>query len=85
MTFDVAGGALDDVTCRQGSPNLYPHLENPRPVAGFINERIGEEIKEILTMVKDFLDYLRSTGKHHNKQVVRHIILLLVIVEQVIM
>ena len=42
MTFDVAGGALDDVTCRQGSPNLYPHLENPRPVAGFINERIGE-------------------------------------------
>ena len=41
MTFDVAGGALDDVTCRQGSPNLYPHLENPRQETGHISERIG--------------------------------------------
>ena len=34
MTFDLAGGTLNDNTCRQGSPNKYLHVENPRPIAG---------------------------------------------------
>jgi hypothetical protein len=42
MTFDVAGGALNDNSCRQGSPNKYLHIENPRPIVGFIQEQRGE-------------------------------------------
>ena len=41
MTFDVAGGGLDDNSCRQGSLNKYLHIENPRPVAGFIQKQKG--------------------------------------------
>jgi len=41
MTFDLAGGGLEDNTCRQGSPNKYLHAVNPRPIAGHIDEQIG--------------------------------------------
>jgi plastocyanin len=41
MTFDVAGGLLDDNSCRQGSPNKYLHIENPRRVSGYLNEVKG--------------------------------------------
>ena len=41
MTFDVAGGGLDDNSCRQGSPNKYLHIENPRPSAGYLSEIKG--------------------------------------------
>ena len=42
MTFDVAGGGLNDSSCRQGSPNKYLHIENPRQIIGFIQEQSGE-------------------------------------------
>jgi hypothetical protein len=42
MTFDVAGGGLNDNSCRQGSPNKYLHIENPRKVSGYISEVVGE-------------------------------------------
>ena len=42
MTFDLAGGGLGDNTCRQGSPNKYLHVINPRPISGFIQEQKGE-------------------------------------------
>jgi len=42
MTFDIAGGGLADNTCRQGSPNKYLHVENPRPIVGYIEEVRGE-------------------------------------------
>ena len=42
MTFDVAGGGLDDNSCRQGSPNKYLHIENPRSIVGYIEEVVGE-------------------------------------------
>ena len=42
MTFDVAGGGLNDNSCRQGSPNKYLHIQNPRPSAGFLGEVKGE-------------------------------------------
>ena len=41
MTFDVAGGLLDDNSCRQGSPNKYLHIENPRRVSGYLSEVKG--------------------------------------------
>ena len=41
MTFDVAGGGLGDNSCRQGSPNKYLHIENPRPVIGYFSETKG--------------------------------------------
>jgi plastocyanin len=39
MTFDVAGGGLDDNSCRQGSPNKYLHAKNPRQEFGYIVEQ----------------------------------------------
>lgn len=42
MSFDVAGGGLDDNSCRQGSPNKYLHIQNPRPSLGFIQEQRGD-------------------------------------------
>jgi hypothetical protein len=42
MTFDLSGGGLDDNTCRQGSPNAYVRLENPRPTAGYISNQIKD-------------------------------------------
>ena len=42
MTFDVAGGGLNDNTCRQGSPNKYLIATNPRPITGFFQEQSGE-------------------------------------------
>jgi len=42
MTFDVAGGGLDDNSCRQGSPNKYLHVENPREIVGYVAEVVGE-------------------------------------------
>ena len=42
MTFDVAGGALNDNSCRQGSPNKYLIATNPRPIVGYIQEQVGE-------------------------------------------
>jgi plastocyanin len=42
MTFDVSGGGLNDNSCRQGSPNKYLHIQNPRAAAGFIREQRGE-------------------------------------------
>jgi len=42
MTFDLFGGGLDDNTCRQGSPNAYVRLENPRPSSGYISPQIGD-------------------------------------------
>ena len=42
MTFDVAGGGLDDNSCRQGSPNRYLIAVNPRPILGFLQEQSGE-------------------------------------------
>ena len=44
MTFDVAGGGLDDNSCRQGSPNKYLHIENPRKVSGYLTEVKGERV-----------------------------------------
>ena len=41
MTFDVAGGGLGDNSCRQGSPNKYLHIQNPRPVGGYLAETNG--------------------------------------------
>jgi plastocyanin len=41
MTFDVAGGLLDDNSCRQGSPNKYLHIKNPRRVFGYLSEVKG--------------------------------------------
>ncbi|AIX20639.1 hypothetical protein M1M14_gp176 [Synechococcus phage ACG-2014e] len=41
MTFDVAGGLLDDNSCRQGSPNKYLRIENPRRVSGYLSEVEG--------------------------------------------
>ena len=41
MTFDVAGGGLDDNSCRQGSPNKYLHVENPRKSVGYTTEVVG--------------------------------------------
>ena len=42
MTFDISGGALNDVTCSAGSPNKYLHIENPRSSIGLIQEQKGE-------------------------------------------
>jgi len=42
MTFDVAGGGLDDNSCRQGSPNRYLHVDNPRPIIGYTAEVKGQ-------------------------------------------
>ena len=42
MTFDVAGGGLNDNSCRQGSPNRYLIAANPRPITGFLQEQSGE-------------------------------------------
>ena len=42
MTFDISGGGLSDNSCRQGSPNKYLHVENPRSVVGYIGEVKGE-------------------------------------------
>jgi len=44
MTFDVAGGGYDDNSSRQGSPNRYLHVENPRPSVGYIREQKGKRI-----------------------------------------
>ena len=41
MTFDVAGGTLDDNTCSQGSPNKYLVMQNPRPASGYIQQQTG--------------------------------------------
>ena len=41
MTFDVAGGGLADNSCRQGSPNKYLRMENPRPIVGYPSEISG--------------------------------------------
>ena len=41
MTFDVTGGGLDDNSCRQGSLNKYLHIQNPRPVIGYLSETKG--------------------------------------------
>ena len=41
MTFDVAGGGLGDNSCRQGSPNKYLRIENPRPIVGYLTETKG--------------------------------------------
>tara|TARA_A100001234_G_scaffold172862_1_gene154282 strand:- start:8044 stop:10086 length:2043 start_codon:yes stop_codon:yes gene_type:complete len=41
MTFDVAGGGLNDNSCRQGSPNKYLRMENPRPIVGYLSETSG--------------------------------------------
>ena len=41
MTFDLAGGGLDDNTCRQGSPNKYLHAISPRPEVGYLLEQKG--------------------------------------------
>ena len=41
MTFDVAGGGLADNSCRQGSPNKYLRMENPRPIVGYLSETSG--------------------------------------------
>ena len=41
MTFDIAGGGLDDNSCRQGSPNKYLHIKNPRPIVGNIQQQVG--------------------------------------------
>jgi hypothetical protein len=41
MTFDISGGALNDNTCRQGSPNKYLHIENPRRSSGYVSEQRG--------------------------------------------
>lgn len=41
MTFDINGGSYSDNTCRQGSPNKYLHIENPRSVVGFVDSTIG--------------------------------------------
>lgn len=42
MTFDINGGGLDDNTCRQGSPNAYLRLENPRPESGLMVSQSGD-------------------------------------------
>jgi len=42
MTFDVAGGGLDDNSCRQGSPNAYVRLENSKPTSGYISPQIRD-------------------------------------------
>ena len=42
MTFDISGGGLADNTCRQGSPNKYLHIENPRSIIGYIQEQKGQ-------------------------------------------
>ena len=42
MTFDIAGGGLNDNTCRRGSPNRYLHIENPRRVSGYMGEVKGD-------------------------------------------
>ena len=41
MTFDIFGGGLADISCRQGSPNKYLHLKNPRSTSGLIQEQKG--------------------------------------------
>ena len=41
MTFDIAGGGLNDNSCRRGSPNKYLHIENPRRVSGYLKEVEG--------------------------------------------
>ena len=41
MTFDLSGGALDDNTCSQGSPNKYLIAKNPRQESGFVLEQSG--------------------------------------------
>jgi len=41
MIFDTAGGGFTDDSCRLGSPNKYLHIENPRPVRGFIQQQKG--------------------------------------------
>jgi hypothetical protein len=42
MTFDLFGGGLDDNSCRQGSPNRYLHVVNPRKTVGYLTELKGE-------------------------------------------
>jgi plastocyanin len=42
MTFDVAGGGLDDNSCRQGSPNSYLTMQNPKPVVGYSLPQISD-------------------------------------------
>ena len=42
MTFNTGGGALDDNTCQQGSPNSYLHIENPRPESGYMQDLKGD-------------------------------------------
>lgn len=42
MTFDVAGGGLDDNSCRQGSLNKYLYIRNPRNTFGYQTESVGE-------------------------------------------
>ena len=42
MTFDVAGGGLDDNSCRLGSPNAYVRFENPRPITGLMSPQIRD-------------------------------------------
>ena len=44
MTFDLAGGGYDDNSSRQGSPNRYLHVENPRPSVGYLQERKGKRV-----------------------------------------
>jgi hypothetical protein len=44
MTFDVAGGGYDDNSSRQGSPNRYLHVKNPRPSVGYLQERKGKRV-----------------------------------------
>ena len=49
MTFDINGGALDDNTCSFVSPNRYLHIDNPRPVSGFVDQYIGDRKSSTLT------------------------------------
>ncbi len=42
MTFDLNGGDLGDNTCSFGSPNKYLHINNPRPLTGFVDQYISD-------------------------------------------
>ena len=42
MTFDVAGGGLNDNSCRQNSPNSYLIMKNPKPEVGYSFSQIGD-------------------------------------------
>ena len=42
MTFDIAGGGLDDNSCRQGSPNSYLIMQNSKPIVGYSLPQISD-------------------------------------------